>query len=438
MKDSFSFADFVNKESKTLKNMYFCSYDVKSLFTSIPVDEVIKICAEDLYEDTSITPPPFAKSVFIKLMEFATCSVEFSFNDVMYRQINGLGMGSILSSILSNIFVGYLEKLIFSSNSSVKPSVYFRYVDDCFGAFFNASDCERFLDQLNNLHPSLEFTLEMEEHGKLPFLDVLITKKNDAVLTSVYRKKTFNELYQRWESFSPERNKINLIHMLVHRAVKICSKQLLDDELNNIRSILLDNGYPKYVIESGIKNKLLKFSSASEYGPKKCPVYLKLPYLGEAGLKITNSVRKTIKSVFNSVTLRVIFSTRTILPSSQKDVLSTLHKSNVIYLYKCKRCEAAYVGRTCQRLGERISQHVPKAFRKISKPNEPRPNVSSYGLRQRKPVSYVTMNIPSYVDSAVGLHLLENPSCAESYSDDDFSILATPRNSYHLYVLEAL
>ena len=382
--------------------------------------------------------PPFSKSVFIKLMEFATCSVEFSFNEIMYRQINGLGMGSILSPILANIFVGYLEKLLLSKNIIIKPSVYFRYVDDTFAAFPDPSHFSLFLDELNCMHPSLQFTFEVEENGKLPFLDVLVMKKKDEVLTSVYRKETFAGLYQRWESFSPERTKVNLIHMLVDRAVKICSKQLLEEELQNIRSILSNNGYPKQVIEANIKKKLSKYACVPEEGPKKCPVYLKLPYLGEPSVKIANNVRKAIKSAYNAVTLRVVFSCRTILPSTHKDALPSLHKSNVIYKYTCKRCEAAYVGRTSQRLGDRIAEHVPKAFRVPMKPSEIRPNNSSYGLRKRKPVSYVAASIPSYVDSAVGLHLLENPECAKMYSDADFEILSTARNSYHLNVVEAL
>ena len=72
------------------------------------------------------------------------------------------------------------------------------------------------------------------------------------------------------------------------------------------------------------------------------------------------------------------------------------------------------------------------------KPSEICPNNSSYGLRKRKPVSYVAASIPSYVDSAVGVHLLENPECAKMYSNANFEILLTARNSYHLNVVEAL
>jgi hypothetical protein len=38
---------------------------------------------------------------------------------------------------------------------------------------------EEFLTHLNNLSQHIKFTIEMEEDGKLPFLDVLLTKKEN-------------------------------------------------------------------------------------------------------------------------------------------------------------------------------------------------------------------------------------------------------------------
>ena len=40
-------------------------------------------------------------------------------------------------------------------------------------------------------------------------------------------------------------------------------------------------------------------------------------------------------------------------------------------------------------------------------------------------------------DSAIGLHLLQNDECAKFYNDQQFSILAKARTSFHLAALEA-
>ena len=40
-------------------------------------------------------------------------------------------------------------------------------------------------------------------------------------------------------------------------------------------------------------------------------------------------------------------------------------------------------------------------------------------------------------DSAIGLHLLRNPTCAQHYDDSMFSMLAKGRSPFHLSALEA-
>ena len=50
-------------------------------------------------------------------MEMATSSVEFSFNDIMHRQIDRVAMGSPLGQALAKIFVGYYESKLFQTTS---------------------------------------------------------------------------------------------------------------------------------------------------------------------------------------------------------------------------------------------------------------------------------------------------------------------------------
>ena len=88
----------------------------------------IHICADALYSSEH-PPAPFPRQIFVELMEMATSSVEFSCNDIMFRQIDRVAMGSPLGPALANIFVGYYESKLFQTTS--KPEMYYRYMDDC-------------------------------------------------------------------------------------------------------------------------------------------------------------------------------------------------------------------------------------------------------------------------------------------------------------------
>ena len=117
-------------------------------------------------------------------------------------------------------------------------------------------ECNEFFSHLNSLHPSLRFTFEKECNRTLPFLDVLVEKNDHEFVTSIYRKPTFTGQYIHWNSFCPMKRKTNLISTLVHRALVICSKSTLENELSNIRSILMNNGYPEAIINTVMTKKM--------------------------------------------------------------------------------------------------------------------------------------------------------------------------------------
>ena len=119
----------------------------------------------------------------------------------MYQQVDVVAMGSPLGPALANIFVGFYESKLFEKIS--RPLYYCRYVDGTLAIFENASECSLFLTELNSLHPSLSFTCEREHDNQLSFLDILIEKKRNKFVTSVYRKPTFTGQCTRWESFGP-------------------------------------------------------------------------------------------------------------------------------------------------------------------------------------------------------------------------------------------
>ena len=167
--------------------------------------------------------------------------------------------------------------------------------------------------------------------------------------------------YIRWNSFCPMKRKINLISTLVHRALVICSKSTLENELSNIRSILINNGYPEAIINTVMTKKMNQFRRPTQFGPKKCPVYLHLPWMGNVSLRYEMQIKTAVKSCYFAVEPCIVYTTRQLLPVAKKGVLPAFHQSNIVYQFLC-HCDSRYVGRTSQRLQHRIKQHVPKTI----------------------------------------------------------------------------
>ena len=194
------------------------------------------------------------------------------------------------------------------------------------------------LNELNSLHPSLSFTCENEVDGKLPFLDVLTARKEVAertsFSTSVYRKPTFTGQYTWSYYFSCQRYKINLIKLLVRCAMRTCTKDTLEDEIQQLRRIFNNNGYPANVVERVI---CVTHGPAQQLvGPKKYRVFLRLPWIGTvASTSFEKKIRRTLGSAYSACAVNVVFTTSTMFTSSLKDRIPAQQRSNVIYL--CNR-----------------------------------------------------------------------------------------------------
>ena len=55
-------------------------------------------------------------------------------------------------------------------------------MDDTFLVFRDPSHVDQFLDYINNKHPNISFTKEIENNGSLSFLDVKVAKNLETAL----------------------------------------------------------------------------------------------------------------------------------------------------------------------------------------------------------------------------------------------------------------
>ena len=84
------------------------SLDVDSLFTNMPLEETINICTNLLYNNEDVIEG-INKFEFKNLLSLATQESYFIFNDVLYKQKDGVAMGSSLGSTMANVFLSFYE-----------------------------------------------------------------------------------------------------------------------------------------------------------------------------------------------------------------------------------------------------------------------------------------------------------------------------------------
>ena len=82
------------------------SLDVDS---NIPLEETINICTELIY-DQNDSIEGLNKSEFKELLSLATKESYLIFNEILYKQIDGVAMGSPLGPTLANAFLCFYEK----------------------------------------------------------------------------------------------------------------------------------------------------------------------------------------------------------------------------------------------------------------------------------------------------------------------------------------
>ena len=106
------------------------SFDISNLYTNIPLEETIQICLDKLMVENN-TYNGFSRTEFETLLRYSCQDNYFFFNSQLYRQINGLSMGSSIAPILANIFLCHHEQgWLDNCPQEFAPIWYRRYVDD--------------------------------------------------------------------------------------------------------------------------------------------------------------------------------------------------------------------------------------------------------------------------------------------------------------------
>jgi len=160
----------------------------------------------------------------------------------VYEQTDGVAMGSPLGPLMANVFMCSIEDRL--QDQGKLPKFYKRYVDDTLSITPDTETAEAFLSSLNESHPSVCFTMELGENGKLPFPGTDIRKCNGRLETRVYRKPTDTGLLLHYKSHVVKYKK-SLLKTMLDRAFKLSSTwQLFHLECDRLTQMFSRLQYP--------------------------------------------------------------------------------------------------------------------------------------------------------------------------------------------------
>ena len=182
------------------------SYDVESLFTSIPIKETIDYIIHKTYTK-NVIKPMCKKSIFKKLLIKLTKECTFSVNNRLIKQIDGCPMGGPISVVFADLYMCKMEDDVVAP---LKPIFYKRYVDDTYVRRKKNTTDELF-EKLNTYHDNNKLTIE---ENPTKFLDAEIVRHNSAIITKVYTRS--NKFPIHWSSKIPLRYKRNAVTGELH------------------------------------------------------------------------------------------------------------------------------------------------------------------------------------------------------------------------------
>ena len=338
LKDSFESAKIICEQDTGL---FMASLDVDSLFTNVPLEETINICANELFKSNS-NIRGLNKKQITEMLSLTTKESIILSDMTFYTQVDGVAMGSPLGPSLANAFLCHHEtKWLNGCPDKFKLVFYKRYVDDIFVLFKRPEHVKPFVDYMNSKHKNINFSFEMEKDGQMPFLDVNVFCENGKFVTNVYRKETFTGVYTNFSSFIHLEHKFGLVYTLLHRCFCLVSDMsMFHFEIEKLKEILLSNGYSNNFFDKCISkfmNKLYIKKPVMLTVPKK-QLYLVLPFMGKMSALVKSGLARSLHKRLPFCKVKIIFKTSNHLKNyfSFKDVVPEPLRSCQIYNFTCR------------------------------------------------------------------------------------------------------
>ena len=195
--------------------------------------------------------------------------------------------------------------------------------------------------------------MELEENSKIPFLDVLMSRKEDGTLGhQVYRKKTHTDSYLHADSYHHPSQKSNVLNTLAVRAFRISDPDHIKDEIEHLTSVFKNIGYKEWSIKKAIRRAQDRALSEHPPGDKK-------EYQGKVYLPFIQGITDKIANFLRKNNINTQFTTCGTIRQMMRSVKDNINRQNlkVVYNIDCS-CGKSYIGETGRSLKIRLKEHT--------------------------------------------------------------------------------
>jgi hypothetical protein len=339
------------------------SFDIESLFPSIPIEEAFELCkgwiaSQDISDEEA--------ELCVDLMSIVLDQRVFEYDGKQYTQKEGLFIGNNLSSIITEVFLGDIEMRY--KDEPWWPRNWTRYVDDTAG-FVNKEEVELITRNLNEIHPAIKFTCEVENENSLPFLDTLLIRENKKIAIDIFRKPTDNPLCIPQTSNHPLSHKLATFESSMFRLWNLpLSDERREKEFGYIKEMARINGYKTAIVEKmhqkhRDRHKIREITTLQPLEREK-KIKESLGRNGKsfrhfAVIPFCNPVSYKVEKILRKYDVNVCYSNR----GKLKNILNcgkrmlNENESAGVYEICCRKCSKKYIGQTKRRSETRDKEH---------------------------------------------------------------------------------
>ena len=106
-------------------------------------------------------------------------------------------------------------------------------------------------------------------------------------------------------------------------AHRICSPELLSNEVKQIKLLLNKNRYPQDLVNKTKKLHLKNLDRIKTVEPEKFIVISKFPFINKSSEILENKIKYLIRNTYYAANPRIVFTTKPLLTPGGNDPLST-------------------------------------------------------------------------------------------------------------------